>query len=145
MTGRKRVFRDAPAWARCEASIRLSDGSEAQCGRWQNDDYVRNPRSRGIFCTQHGDMFFAGRLVHVDGPTPHGRWIAASAQPRDVGPRVTPRSCSQCGSTRPATKCEDCGSWVCDRPEYIATQYSSSPDEPSCQQEHAQSHRKQTP
>lgn len=56
-----------------------------------------------------------------------------------------PRSCAQCGSTRPATKCPDCGSWVCDRPEYIANQYSSSPDEPSCQQEHAQSHRKPTP
>jgi len=61
--GRKRIFRDAPDWLRCGARITLKDGSYAQCGRYQNDGYFRNPHGPGSVCTQHGDMISAGKAV----------------------------------------------------------------------------------
>lgn len=62
----KRVFIDAPAWARCGARIILKDGSTARCGRWVNDGYRRNPCCPTALCTQHGNMLFAGKTVIGD-------------------------------------------------------------------------------
>ncbi len=41
----KRRFFDAPPAKRCEASIRLKDGSMAQCGRSRKDGH--------LYCWQH--------------------------------------------------------------------------------------------
>jgi hypothetical protein len=61
----KRVFRDAPPWARCGMAVKLRDGSWAQCGRWQNEGYRTNPLQQGSPCTQHGDMLFSGKVVYL--------------------------------------------------------------------------------
>jgi hypothetical protein len=45
MAGRR--FIDAPYELRCEWTIKLADGSEAQCGR---------RKVRGLLCTQHQKM-----------------------------------------------------------------------------------------
>ena len=43
----KRIFKDAPYEARCEANITLRDGSQAQCGRY---------RKVGCLCKQHAKI-----------------------------------------------------------------------------------------
>lgn len=42
-----RKFIDAPQHSRCVHTIKLKDGSTAQCGRW---------RKVGDYCTQHAKM-----------------------------------------------------------------------------------------
>lgn len=58
-----RVFRDAPPWGRCSAAIRMRDGSWAQCGRWRNEAFARNPQGTTL-CTQHIKMYCDGAGVH---------------------------------------------------------------------------------
>lgn len=60
----KREFRDAPAWARCGAAVRLRDGSFAQCGKWRNEEFARNPRGTSL-CTQHMKMYCDGKGVRL--------------------------------------------------------------------------------
>jgi hypothetical protein len=53
------AFRDADQSRRCQATIRLSDGSLAQCGRAYDEGYRGNPEWR-MFCHQHQKMVFKG-------------------------------------------------------------------------------------
>ena len=64
---RRRIFRDAPPWARCSAAVHLRDGSWAQCGRWRNEGFARNPAGRAL-CTQHMKMYCDGPGVHWFAP-----------------------------------------------------------------------------
>jgi hypothetical protein len=59
----KRAFTAAPDWLRCTASVRLRDGSRAQCMRYQSEGYRGNvtPGVSGL-CTQHADLLLAGKL-----------------------------------------------------------------------------------
>jgi len=53
------AFRDAHPSRRCQARIRLRDGSLAQCGRARDEGYRGNPHWR-LFCHQHQEMVFNG-------------------------------------------------------------------------------------
>lgn len=55
----KRIFVDAPANARCQANIKLRDGSFAQCGRYK----INNQ-----FCKQHTKI--AERNAHQPATQP---------------------------------------------------------------------------
>lgn len=54
----KRRFIDAPTEERCEATVTLTDGSLAQCGRY---------RKRGNLCTQHAKMTEAFHCEYCGG------------------------------------------------------------------------------
>jgi len=58
----KRGWRDAHPFFRCGATVRLKDGTTAQCGRAYNEDFRRNAQV-GRYCTQHGAMKLAGKAV----------------------------------------------------------------------------------
>jgi hypothetical protein len=65
----KRIFYDAPAYARCHARITLKDKTHAQCGRSAIDntwllapDKTRMPK----LCHQHTQMVLDGRPVTMD-------------------------------------------------------------------------------
>ena len=53
-----RRFIDAPADVRCEWTVTLKDGSQAQCGR---------RRTIGSLCTQHAKMAAAFRCEYCGG------------------------------------------------------------------------------
>ena len=74
----RRIFHDAPAWARCSAAVRMRDGTMAQCGRWRNESFLKNPRGTHL-CTQHMTMYCDG---------PGVRWFSEGYPLR--GWQVTP-------------------------------------------------------
>ncbi len=59
----RRAFTVPPEALRCRASVRLLDGSPAQCMRRQDPAYRHNvtPGVSGL-CAQHADLFLAGKM-----------------------------------------------------------------------------------
>lgn len=60
----RRPWRDAHPSIRCRATVRLRDGSTAQCGRAHDRRYSGNPHWR-MFCAQHQEMHFTGKHVET--------------------------------------------------------------------------------
>lgn len=80
----KRVFIDAPDDLRCEATIKLRDGSEARCGRF----WVSGNKDGRLLCTQHRKIASAEARKGA-----HGVMVGRVLDPSDS-------FCPKCGHKR---------------------------------------------
>lgn len=60
---KRRQWLDAPTIRRCNALIRLKDGTEAQCGKSRKEDAHTNLVAPTTLCTQHLNMFCGGKDI----------------------------------------------------------------------------------